>query len=46
VTGIFEQFVDWVPAVNKVTVQVDGGFGQSELYERCALLGIDYVIRF
>jgi hypothetical protein len=45
-TEMLERLVDWVPEGTRLTVLADRGFGKSELYECCALLGIDYVIRF
>ena len=45
-TEMLERLVDWVPQGTKLTVLADRGFGKSELYECCALLGIDYVFRF
>ena len=45
-TEILELLVDWVPKGTKLTVLADRGFGKSELYECCALLGIDYAFRF
>jgi hypothetical protein len=45
-TELLERLVDWVPPGTQLTVLADRGFGKSELYECCAVLGIDYAIRF
>ena len=45
-TEMLQRLVDWAPPGTKFTVLADRGFGKSELYECCAMLGIDYAIRF
>jgi hypothetical protein len=45
-TEILERLADWVPQDTKLTVLAERGFGMIELYECCAMLGIDYAFRF
>jgi hypothetical protein len=45
-TEMLERLVEWAPPGTKLTVLADRGFGKSELYECCAMLGIDYAFRF
>ena len=43
---MLERLVEFAPQGTRFTVLADRGFGKSELYECCALLGIHYVFRF
>ena len=45
-TEMLERLIDWVSKGTKLTVLADRGFCKAELYECCALLGIDYAFRF
>jgi len=45
-TEMLERLVDWSPPGTKLTVLADRGFGKSELYECCAMLGLGYAFRF
>lgn len=45
-TEMLERLAEFAPKETRFTVLADRGFGKAELYECCAMLGIDYAIRF
>jgi len=45
-TEMLERLIEFAPQGTHFTVLADRGFGKVELYECCAMLGIDYAIRF
>jgi hypothetical protein len=45
-TEMLGRLVEFAPEGTHFTVLADRGFGKAELYECCAMLGIDYAIRF